>query len=133
MVAGETEVADEDLFKSNICYTFKFDGYLLIQLFALHRQTPNIQGINVCCNTALQSYTAGSRDKLHPSKNKSNIDNLSSCVSSVTETANVACGEEYSLMKECLTTNKRAWVKCQDLKKGLDLCLVKNKAGELGN
>jgi hypothetical protein len=36
-------------------------------------------------------------------------------------------------MKDCLSGNKKEWVKCQDLKKGLDLCLVKNRTGELAN
>jgi len=34
-------------------------------------------------------------------------------------------------MKDCLTGNKKSWVKCQEIKKSLDLCLVKNKLGEL--
>ncbi len=89
------------------------------------------QGINVCCNTALKKYTAATRDRIHPVENQTNIENLSACVSSVTQAAGSSCGEEYTAMKDCLSRNKKEWVKCQDIKKGLDLCLVKNKVGEL--
>jgi hypothetical protein len=92
-----------------------------------------LQGINVCCNSALKTYTAATREKVHPSENQSNIEALNTCVSSVSQTASQSCGEEYSAMKDCLSGNKREWVKCQDLKKGLDICLVKSKAGELAN
>lgn len=91
------------------------------------------QGINVCCNSALKTYTAATRERVHPADNKSNIDNLNSCVSSVSQAASQSCGEEYTAMKDCLSGNKKEWVKCQDLKKGLDLCLVKNRTGELAN
>ena len=64
---------------------------------------------------------------------KPEIDSLQSCVTSVAKTANSACSGEYDLMKSCLESNKRSWAQCQELKRGLDLCLVKNKAGELAN
>jgi hypothetical protein len=91
------------------------------------------QGINVCCNSAIQSYTTASAERLHPSEKLPQIESLQSCVNAVTTVASNSCTEEFDAMKACLTSNKRQWVVCEALKKGLDLCLVKNKAGELAN
>jgi len=99
----------------------------------LHELSSSQQGINVCCNSAIQSYTTASAAKLHPSAKELQIESLQSCVSAVTVVASNNCTEEFDAMKACLTSNKRQWVKCEALKKGLDLCLVKNKAGELAN
>mmetsp|Transcript_9253 Transcript_9253/g.17425 ORF Transcript_9253/g.17425 Transcript_9253/m.17425 type:complete len:106 (+) Transcript_9253:87-404(+) len=88
-------------------------------------------GINVCCNSALQSYTTASSSRLHPSEKKEQMDALQSCVTAVSSVASNHCSQEYDLMKSCLDKNQRSWVQCEALKRGLDLCLVKHKAGEL--
>jgi hypothetical protein len=92
-----------------------------------------IQGINVCCNSAIETFTTASAAKLHPTAKLPQIESLQSCVNAVSTVASNSCTEQFDATKECLTTNKRQWAKCEELKKGLDLCLVKNKAGELAN
>lgn len=59
------------------------------------------------------------------------MDALQSCVTAVSSVASNHCSQEYDLMKSCLDKNQRSWVQCEALKRGLDLCLVKHKAGEL--
>uniref|UniRef100_A0A7S3QIS4 IMS import disulfide relay-system CHCH-CHCH-like Cx9C domain-containing protein n=1 Tax=Chaetoceros debilis TaxID=122233 RepID=A0A7S3QIS4_9STRA len=90
-------------------------------------------GVNVCCNDAIKAYNEGKRDKLHPKDNKTNIDKLESCVAAVSSGAESHCTEQYGALKSCLTDNKNSWVNCMDIRRNLDLCLVKNKLGELSS
>mmetsp|Transcript_15267 Transcript_15267/g.22370 ORF Transcript_15267/g.22370 Transcript_15267/m.22370 type:complete len:108 (-) Transcript_15267:292-615(-) len=88
-------------------------------------------GINICCNETVRAYTEASRQKTHPAQKKGKIDKVTDCVDAVRAGAEAHCSEEYDALKNCLLDNKRSWVKCQDVKRVFDLCLVKNKLGEL--
>lgn len=85
----------------------------------------------MCCNDAIKSYTELGRQRVNPIERKPAIDKLSECVTAVHTGAETLCTAEYDAMKNCLLDNKTAWVKCTDLRKNLDLCLVKNRLGEL--
>ena len=91
------------------------------------------QAINMCCNNSIQAYTEGSRQRLHPSENLVNIEAVSSCVNSLRSSIAKSCKEEYDTLKSCMTENKESLVKCQGVKKLFDVCVVKNKLGELSH
>jgi len=76
------------------------------------------------------AYTEMKRKKIHPKHLNNERKELLTCTLATFDCANEKCGEQYDTLKACMTgTNKNMWVKCRDMERALQTCVIKNRCG----
>uniref|UniRef100_A0A6U0R8M6 Uncharacterized protein n=1 Tax=Eucampia antarctica TaxID=49252 RepID=A0A6U0R8M6_9STRA len=85
----------------------------------------------ICCNDSYKKYIEGKRQKLNLTQLTKVRDELEACVLQTFTGVNEKCDEISRDVLECLSSNQKSWEKCSHLRAQLEVCVVKNKLGEL--